>query len=620
MCNYVITDQEIEKAEKDVLRVGECFNDKQRNFIRCLDGCCVQAYAGTGKTTSIVGKLHILAQKRIWRDGRGICVISHTNVAVNEIKNHVARYYPQIMQYPNFVGTIQEFVNHFLFIPYLSSRGLKIKFQEESRYFKVDKLENSLKTRCENYIKSTLNHVNENSKEKFYKALYSLYIFNDRLYSDNKEFLTLKTKAFNQKQVEDGFKNLISKFHQEGRFLFDESFSYGLLYLQQNPILENAIAERFRFVFLDEAQDCSKMQLDLLNKLFDNNLKVVFQQIGDENQAISETEWHSTGNVLSLDRSTRFGNNLASFVNQFETSSGGGVVGTSQNTEKYLVIYPPNKEKEILKIYTNKIENLETIKKGVESGAIKSSGDFFAIAYWHEHLTKYYKDYSKIVANNRNKKIYSNFKSDIEYLNLITRNNIKREGGNFIAKVLFSLLFKHLKLDYSWGQLKEYLRNGEKGCLFREIILNLSNDILQNNKVSNPEQLKIDLNSLINKNLINFGNNISQSEFEVADISKDNKFIDSKWPINIGTIHSVKGQTHAATLFFANIYGAKKQETELQKINGTGVEAEKFKRLLYVASSRPKYLFVFAIEEDVYNQLTQGQKDYFRDFKLININ
>ena len=138
MCDFIITDEEIKEAEQDIFNNGEHFNDEQKAFIKCLDSCCVQAYAGTGKTSSIVGKLHVLAQKNVWQNGRGICVISHTNVAVDEIKKHVAKHYPAVMEYPNFVGTIQEFVNKFLFIPYLANFGLKIKFQEESRYLNLD--------------------------------------------------------------------------------------------------------------------------------------------------------------------------------------------------------------------------------------------------------------------------------------------------------------------------------------------------------------------------------------------------------------------------------------------------------------------------------------------------
>src|SRR3989344_2617478 len=108
MCDYTITDQEIEKAEKKILGDSLHFNDQQKNYLKCLDSIHIQAYAGTGKTSTMVGKLHVLAQKNVWKNGRGICVISHTNVAVNEIKKHVAKHYPSIMEYPNFIGTIQE--------------------------------------------------------------------------------------------------------------------------------------------------------------------------------------------------------------------------------------------------------------------------------------------------------------------------------------------------------------------------------------------------------------------------------------------------------------------------------------------------------------------------------
>ena len=50
-----------------------------------MNSCFVQACPGSGKTTTLVAKLAILAD-RIPNDGRGICVLSHTNVAREEIE------------------------------------------------------------------------------------------------------------------------------------------------------------------------------------------------------------------------------------------------------------------------------------------------------------------------------------------------------------------------------------------------------------------------------------------------------------------------------------------------------------------------------------------------------
>ena len=138
MRNYIVSDSEIKKAEKDIFENKYHFNSEQKEFIKYLDSCCLQAYAGTGKTSTIVGKLHVLAQKDVWKSGRGICVLSHTNVAVDEIRKHVAIHYPAIMEYPNFIGTIQEFVNKFLFAPYLARKGMRMQFQDETYNYKPD--------------------------------------------------------------------------------------------------------------------------------------------------------------------------------------------------------------------------------------------------------------------------------------------------------------------------------------------------------------------------------------------------------------------------------------------------------------------------------------------------
>ena len=87
MCNFIVTDEEINKAEEDIFLGRGSFSDEQKAFLKCLDSCSLQSYAGSGKTSTLVGKLHILAQKRVWETGRGICVISHTNIAVDEIKS-----------------------------------------------------------------------------------------------------------------------------------------------------------------------------------------------------------------------------------------------------------------------------------------------------------------------------------------------------------------------------------------------------------------------------------------------------------------------------------------------------------------------------------------------------
>lgn len=297
MHSYTVTDKEIENAEGEILGNGLHFNDKQKAFFKCLSSCCVQAYAGTGKTSAIVGKLHIFAQKNIWQNDRGICVISHTNVAVDEIKNHVAKHYPAVMQYPNFIGTIQEFVNKFLFIPFLEAKNLQIKLQDESRFldYKRDLQDKIIVDRIDKYlIKLGRSKNSSAARENFFRRLQTICFFDGKkLCAKQKndgfsEFTDLKTKNVPQDKIINALGYFIQKKHKSGSFLFVESFVYGDEYLEQHQLLKDIISQRFQFVFLDEAQDCSEIQLSILHKLFGDNSKTIFQQVGDTNQAISE--------------------------------------------------------------------------------------------------------------------------------------------------------------------------------------------------------------------------------------------------------------------------------------------------------------------------------------------
>ena len=86
-----ITDNEIEETEKLLLPNGLSFDKERRDFIKNLTTLDLQAVPGSGKTTALLSKLIILGNKLPLDDGAGILVISHTNAAVDEIKNRILR-------------------------------------------------------------------------------------------------------------------------------------------------------------------------------------------------------------------------------------------------------------------------------------------------------------------------------------------------------------------------------------------------------------------------------------------------------------------------------------------------------------------------------------------------
>lgn len=77
--DIIITESDIDWIE-NVMGNTIHFDHDRREIIKCLDSIDIQAFPGSGKTTLLVAKLAILAKK--WSfSNKGICVLSHTNVA-----------------------------------------------------------------------------------------------------------------------------------------------------------------------------------------------------------------------------------------------------------------------------------------------------------------------------------------------------------------------------------------------------------------------------------------------------------------------------------------------------------------------------------------------------------
>jgi len=159
-----ITDKDIEYAESILLAEEKTFKDdggERIEFIKNLDTIDLHAVPGSGKTTALMAKLLILERKLPFEDSSGILAISHTNTAVDEIKNKIADYCPKLFSYPNFVGTIQSFVNKFLARPYYNQRI-------ESKIISIDdNLYNEIINKFNNYYLKGFNSKQQKNAKYF---------------------------------------------------------------------------------------------------------------------------------------------------------------------------------------------------------------------------------------------------------------------------------------------------------------------------------------------------------------------------------------------------------------------------------------------------------------------
>ena len=300
-----VTDDDIREAER---LLGVRFDDSRREILRSNDTFDVQACPGSGKTTLLVAKLAILGSK--WRHTRrGMCVLSHTNVARQEIEKKLAvtAAGQQLLAYPHFVGTIHRFVNEFLALPLLRSEGGKVHLIDDEA--------------CGDYCRRVLYSVPAYATAKNFLTRCDAGS-PDRticaLRYERKE-LALKCAAGRLAcgPSSPSFADLAAikqRACDAGLWRFDDMFAWAERLLDQHPRVIEFVSWRFPAVFIDEMQDTSEIQGRLLAAVFPRSAGGVRQRFGDSNQAIydfgheaARTDAFPAAGACVVPNSQRFG-------------------------------------------------------------------------------------------------------------------------------------------------------------------------------------------------------------------------------------------------------------------------------------------------------------------------
>jgi hypothetical protein len=252
---------------------GEDGDDPRLDVIRSLGSLDVEACPGSGKTTLLVAKLAIFA--RHWTELRhGICVLSHTNVARREIETRLGST-PEgkrLLSYPHFVGTIHGFVNEFLALPWLRSKSYPIRVIDDDiclqrRWYKL-----SWKTR--------LALKNNGHDEQILRMAGTDFSVCAVPWGKGG---TLSTGT----ETWQALQRVCRESCEEGYFCYSEMFLWAAELLDRAPHMREALRERFPLLFIDEVQDTSEQQSAFLFRLFmEGGSAVIRQRFGDSNQAI----------------------------------------------------------------------------------------------------------------------------------------------------------------------------------------------------------------------------------------------------------------------------------------------------------------------------------------------
>lgn len=345
-----ITDGDVEWVTK--LMKLESLDEPRRSFLKSMSTIDVSACPGSGKTTLVVAKLAILA--RHWKSRtQGICVLSHTNAAREEIEHRLggSEIGQRLLSYPHYIDTIHGFTGRFLASPWLRSKGIPLTAID-------DELTHAARR------KALKPWEYAGMKKTFESAFIKV------------ESLRLKTVDFDNPLTgwslkfgphTDTYKNAckaMTHAAKTGHFCFDEVFVLANALLVDEPEVASALRARFPCVLVDEMQDTRYEQANILSKVFprqDPDVCVI--RVGDPNQEIFEVElelpepFPDQSSIMEIASSFRFNQSIASIANPFAyLPITGGLVGLRQSganqpAPNTIIVFPDGDVSNVLDAY-----------------------------------------------------------------------------------------------------------------------------------------------------------------------------------------------------------------------------------------------------------------------------
>ncbi|MFE2729257.1 UvrD-helicase domain-containing protein [Kitasatospora sp. NPDC059327] len=251
---------------------------EQFAFLEARGPLHLQAAPGSGKTTLVALKLALVANG--WSsDRQGICVLSHTNTATQEITSRLTGRARRLEHYPHFIGTIQTFVHTFLALPALRSRKISTRSVDDRTYAAQARRLLNL-----GQFKTLQTFTRQRAADGLKMVTEATYVF-DPAEPD----LQIQTGNLNRGTA--SYKQLMKLKEYlllRGVFRYADMYAIAARHLHQNPHLAAGLRSRFPFVLIDEMQDTGEEQRLLLEAVF--GADAVVQCVGDVNQRILGTD------------------------------------------------------------------------------------------------------------------------------------------------------------------------------------------------------------------------------------------------------------------------------------------------------------------------------------------
>ncbi|WP_216082947.1 UvrD-helicase domain-containing protein [Candidatus Mycoplasma haematohominis] len=228
----------------------------------------VKAAAGTGKTTILVERIKYLRESGIPLNQ--ILAFTYTNKAAEHMKQKI---YKELNESIPYVGTIHSILESWI-KPHLNLNSNYIELIDEEDEIR-------LLNKCKRKLKKEQESPNKTIK-RF-----------------NKKKLRIDTEW--DKQDDELFKNYKEIMSAHGKLSFNDILTNTLELLETRPDFLKQIQNKYKAIFIDEVQDITEVQFQIIKKILKGQPNINFFAVGDPNQCIFQFAYAKENTFEELD-------------------------------------------------------------------------------------------------------------------------------------------------------------------------------------------------------------------------------------------------------------------------------------------------------------------------------
>lgn len=612
MLEYEVTDREIEEAEKALLPRGCHFDEESRTVIRRWASADVVACPGSGKTTVLLAKLKVLADRMPLASGSGVCVLSYTNVAIDELEDRLPAQASLLRRYPNHIGTIQSFVDKYFAAPYVRWRfGASMRPVDDATFGR------SVLSVARECGYTELCVLLRSRAQATRGGMDEAAIAGSLRFGENGELTDGKGKTIagpSKPSTTQFLEVSVRLLKGNGICRYSDAYRYAMTAIEEMPGgYTGLICSRFAYVFIDEYQDCSEMQRDFLSAVFDG-AKSCVMRIGDPDQAIyasrqdESVDWAPSKNPCEISASNRFGQEIADILSPLRKGEGEirSALG-NRRVKPSLLVYDEDTIKAVPSEFARLIEDAHLGADGVFKaigfvGSGNTSGTSIG-SYWDgfdpsrpmRGVTTYWEMLTEICNATSAGQLYRAEPALRRLVRRLLRNGGVQVGGLPDATAesqqpdLFGERYRQLAFDLFTSGIRD---DGAMDGAVRGLLGGLVGDLLCNQVFASQPAY--------------FMFSGSQS---VPPASERNVYIDPMrgTRISFDTVHGVKGETHDATLYLETDFNRASDIQRVLYCYGVGKRGkpricDTSRKVVYVGMSRPSKLLCAAVRFETYEK------------------